>query len=162
MLYFEARLSQLRESALEDAFVAKTQRPVEPRARIHHGPSSKAELRKHVALAETCHRFQEMCGGGVEKFEIPRVINDPGRVAVAPVDPDRANVHLHRLSPSCEPRFIPAAASRQRAPINLARACADTMIATPSTRISGLSAWTPIPFIGRVMSFPYIWRDGPP
>src|SRR5215467_2753133 len=57
-----------------------------------------------VDLGHAQHALEQRGGRGIENLEIARIENDPGRIAVAPFDADRADVAEHSWKNLVGPR----------------------------------------------------------
>src|SRR5665647_2320018 len=71
------------------------------RLRARQRPAGEFKRLEHLEFGDAERVLEQRRGRGVEDFEITRIENDAGRVAVAPFDADRAGVadHARRLIP---------------------------------------------------------------
>src|SRR5712675_615936 len=109
--HLETRTLETLDPALDRDPVAMGRGDVKFRPRIHHGNADQAVFLDDVLLGEA-GGVEHDRGRVVEHFEVARIIDDVGGVAVAPLDLHIAPMDKHAFIPNA----APCGAMRRAAP----------------------------------------------
>jgi hypothetical protein len=95
MLELESRLATGDELRFDRDVVAETRRLAKTRARLHHRVPGEIVCPEIRNLVHAQRAFDERGRAGIENLEIARIEDDPGGIAVAPLDARCADVAEH-------------------------------------------------------------------
>src|SRR5665213_535058 len=85
-------------AGLDGHVVAKARWLQKSRVRLHQRPAGEFQILEHLELGHPQRALEQRRGRGIEDFEITRIKNNAGRVAVAPFDAYRAGVAESHVS----------------------------------------------------------------
>src|SRR5262245_33134438 len=105
-----------RDRAFDCHVIPKASWPEESRPRAHERKAVEVEMLEHIEFGHAKRALEQKCRRCIEDFEVARVKDNPGWIAVAPLDPDLALIAEcgHRVMPSSVRLGFPLRASPKR------------------------------------------------
>src|SRR5262245_56778687 len=99
-----------RDRAFDCHAIPKASWPEESRRRAHERKAVEVEMLEHIEFGHAKRALEQKCRRCIEDFEVARVKDNPGWIAVAPLDPDLALIAEcgHCVMPSSVRLGIPA------------------------------------------------------
>src|SRR5262245_63244770 len=91
VLDVEAGMAE-RDDALNRYVIAEAGRSQESSPCAHEGKAAKCEISEHFEFGHSKPALEQQRGRSIEDFEVARIEDDSGGVAVAPFDPHRADI----------------------------------------------------------------------
>ena len=94
VMHDEARALPFGNGGLHHHIVGEPRRDQEAGLQVDHGKAGHLELLEH-RLFRQAGGLEQMHRAGVEVLNVPREVDNPGRVAVAPLNADCATIGKH-------------------------------------------------------------------